>query len=59
MNKYKAMRDVCGMTQEEAAKGAKVSRQTIIRLEEGGVRPHRNTISKLIQFYREASNGTI
>lgn len=59
MNTYKAMRDVCGMTQEEAAKGAKVSRQTIIRLEEGGVRPHRKTISKLIQFYREESNETV
>ena len=50
-NKLKELRELAGMTQEDLAAQARVSRQTIISLEKGKYNPSINLAYKLSRLF--------
>jgi transcriptional regulator with XRE-family HTH domain len=52
LNRFYAIRAERGLTQEEVAEGAGLTRQTVMGLETRVTpRPHADTITKLARFY--------
>ncbi len=51
--KFKAARDLCGLTQDGLAKAVGVSRQTIVSIEKGGGNPSLDLCKKICKILNE------
>ena len=52
--KFKAARDLCGLTQDGLAKAVGVSRQTIVSIEKGGGNPTLDLCKKISKTLNES-----
>ena len=52
--KFKAARDLCGLTQDGLAKAVGVSRQTIVSIEKGGGNPTLDLCQKISKTLNES-----
>ncbi|MBR6572449.1 MAG: helix-turn-helix transcriptional regulator [Clostridia bacterium] len=54
--KFKAARDLCGLTQDGLAKAVGVSRQTIVTIEKGGGNPSLDLCKRICKTLNKTLN---